>query len=695
MYEFIKTIISAIQAWAKKEIKKGIANHSQSLPSNIATTDDIQVVKNQLSNRILDITVDWSNALQDATEEIQNSIPPNIATTDDVQTKMDITNPTGTGRVSMNGGTANGSNSYALGNGTTTQTQAQIVSGEFNVVDAVYKEKITQNHTTDIQDNTYYYFANSYNFDVKTGLFTLVNPVRMKAYNVTNQYMMREATSGNSIYYLKYVYNTITGSTGYKIYRMRCDVYSALADNDIRGKYVHIIGNGTADDARSNAHTLDWDGNAWYAGDVYVGGTNQDDAEKLVKISDVEELLGGLEGDVAKESWVNENFQPKGNYATETQLTNVEKKIPTKTSQLTNDSNLAYKTDIPTTLPASDVADWAKQPNKPTYNKSDVGLGNVDNVQQYSASNPPPYPVTSVNGQTGAVDVEPKGTAAQTTSQHNTSEKAHSDIRLLLENLVTKVNDLLDSDDTTLDQMSEVVAYIKDNRELLESVTTNKVNVVDIIDNLTTSVANKPLSAKQGVALKALIDAIKVPTKLSELSGDSTHRTVTDSEKSTWNAKSNFSGNYSDLNGKPTNVSSFNNDAGYIKTSEQQSVIDTALAQAKASGKFDGKNGRSIYTAKYQASENPDNENTYEFNTSAINTNGREIQVDDLIICLDSSREFELYQVGSIISGYAQCSYLGKLKGDKGDAYTLTATDKATIVNAVIQALPVYAGEVV
>lgn len=43
--------------------------------------------------------------------------------------------------------------------------------------------------------------------------------------------------------------------------------------------------------------------------------------------------------------------------------------------------------------------------NKPTYTKSDVGLGNVDNVQQYSASNPPPYPVQSVNGQTGAVSL--------------------------------------------------------------------------------------------------------------------------------------------------------------------------------------------------------------------------------------------------------------------------------------------------
>ena len=38
-----------------------------------------------------------------------------------------------------------------------------------------------------------------------------------------------------------------------------------------------------------------------------------------------------------------------------------------------------------------------------TLGKSDVGLGSVDNVKQYSASNPPPYPVTSVNGATGDV----------------------------------------------------------------------------------------------------------------------------------------------------------------------------------------------------------------------------------------------------------------------------------------------------
>lgn len=42
-------------------------------------------------------------------------------------------------------------------------------------------------------------------------------------------------------------------------------------------------------------------------------------------------------------------------------------------------------------------------------NKSDIGLSEVDNVQQYSINNPPPYPVTSVNGMTGDVVVSTGG----------------------------------------------------------------------------------------------------------------------------------------------------------------------------------------------------------------------------------------------------------------------------------------------
>ena len=38
--------------------------------------------------------------------------------------------------------------------------------------------------------------------------------------------------------------------------------------DDSDAKYASIVGNGTSDAARSNAHTLDWEGNAWYAGTV-------------------------------------------------------------------------------------------------------------------------------------------------------------------------------------------------------------------------------------------------------------------------------------------------------------------------------------------------------------------------------------------------------------------------------------------
>ena len=53
---------------------------------------------------------------------------------------------------------------------------------------------------------------------------------------------------------------------------------------DTENKYAHIVGNGTSngtDINRSNAHTLDWDGNAWYQGDIRVGGTSYDDGKTL------------------------------------------------------------------------------------------------------------------------------------------------------------------------------------------------------------------------------------------------------------------------------------------------------------------------------------------------------------------------------------------------------------------------------
>lgn len=74
-----------------------------------------------------------------------------------------------------------------------------------------------------------------------------------------------------------------------------------------------------------------------------------------------------------------------------------------------------------------------------------------------------------------------------------------------------------------------------------------------------------------------------IPTTLSQLGDDSTHRLVTDSEKNTWNNKSDFSGNYNDLTNKPTipsKTSDLTNDSDYTTKTYVDGLvgnINTAL----------------------------------------------------------------------------------------------------------------------
>lgn len=80
---------------------------------------------------------------------------------------------------------------------------------------------------------------------------------------------------------------------------------------DTENKYAHIVGNGTDDTVRSNAHTLDWNGNAWFAGKLTQEGTPTDDKDLITK------------------KYFDDN-KPT---------------VPTKTSELINDSN--FLTNIP------------------------------------------------------------------------------------------------------------------------------------------------------------------------------------------------------------------------------------------------------------------------------------------------------------------------------------------------------------
>jgi hypothetical protein len=70
---------------------------------------------------------------------------------------------------------------------------------------------------------------------------------------------------------------------------------------DTENRYAHIVGNGSGnlpdpDLNRSNAHTLDWNGNAWFQGDVFIKGTNQDDAQKLA----TEDMVIALQQEIAE-----------------------------------------------------------------------------------------------------------------------------------------------------------------------------------------------------------------------------------------------------------------------------------------------------------------------------------------------------------------------------------------------------------
>lgn len=147
----------------------------------------------------------------------------------------------------------------------------------------------------------------------------------------------------------------------------------------------------------------------------------------------------------------------------------------------------------------------SNESNPHKVSKEQLELGNVDNTSDIDK----PVSISQQNALDSAL------------STHNTSESSHSDMRILISGLTTRLNALSDSDDTTLDQLSEIVAYIKNNKSLIDGITTSKVNVSDIIDDLTTNSGDKVLSAKQGTILKGLITDLTaiVGDKVDKVSG--------------------------------------------------------------------------------------------------------------------------------------------------------------------------------
>lgn len=130
----------------------------------------------------------------------------------------------------------------------------------------------------------------------------------------------------------------------------------------------------------------------------------------------------------------------------------------TKTAEGPEWADLPVAEETDPTVPA-----WAKADVKPTYTAAEVGA---------DASGAAAQALADANAYTDeAIEALPTPDVSGQIAAHNASGAAHSDIRNNLSAVSQRLNALADSDDTTLDQLSEVVAYIKDNRELIDSVT--------------------------------------------------------------------------------------------------------------------------------------------------------------------------------------------------------------------------------
>ena len=250
-------------------------------------------------------------------------------------------------------------------------------------------------------------------------------------------------------------------------------------------------------------------------------------------------------------------------------------------------ANKANKSEIPTTLPASDVYDWAKQSEKPKYTCEEIGAESV-------------------------------GVSEEKISEHNSSTTSHEDIRNLISNIKIPTNiSELNNDtgflteipdeyitDTELKDMNfaknsdipsvpvlsvngkvgDVTLKAEDvgalsNTTHIPTSTDELVNNSGFITRTVNDLTNYYLKSEtytqdeidgkgfltQHQDLSLYAKKSDIPKELSELNDDEMHRVVSDSLIEKWNNK--------------------------LENSELNNAINIALDSAKESGLFNGKDG--------------------------------------------------------------------------------------------------------
>ena len=213
-------------------------------------------------------------------------------------------------------------------------------------------------------------------------------------------------------------------------------------------------------------------------------------------------------------------------------------------------------------------------------NKSDIGLGNVDNVRQYSTSNPPPYPVQSVDGATGAVVTNAVKTTPQSLSDTQ-KQQVRNNIGAGTSSFDGDYNSLTNKPTipTKTSQLTNDSSFITDAALTGYAKTTDIPTKTSQLDN----------DSHYITANEAPVQSVNTKTGAVVLTQDDvgdgatyvrTHNDFTDALKTQINTnKDNIAMAESDIDGLQTDVGTLKTNVGSLQTaltSKQDVVVGAA-----------------------------------------------------------------------------------------------------------------------
>ena len=190
---------------------------------------------------------------------------------------------------------AEGSNTHAIGNDSHAEGYSSTAEGSYTHAEGVSTlAKGNASHAEGL--NT---IANGSNAHAE-GVYTIANGNASHAggwFNVADTYDSWNEWAANTEYNIGDKVKITNENTvkGYICTTANSDASftSSKWNLDSQMNYIESIGNGTADNARSNARTLDWEGNEWLKGDLYVGANaNGTGGSKVAKVSEIPNITG-------------------------------------------------------------------------------------------------------------------------------------------------------------------------------------------------------------------------------------------------------------------------------------------------------------------------------------------------------------------------------------------------------------------